>query len=103
MYGMTWDEFWFGPLERYAYFWKKHQLEIEQKNHELWLQGLYIRQAIDSAFDSRQKCKYPDKPHRITELTESEQRIEDEKKLATMRERLNAYKDRFETRKKRGG
>lgn len=49
-------------------------IKREQKSHDAWLQGLYIQQAIVSSFDSKHRAKYPDKPIRVTPLTEEEKR-----------------------------
>lgn len=103
MYGMTWDEFWFESMERYAVYWQKEQYEIEKRNQELWMQGLYIREAIDSAFDAKHKCKYPDKPHRLTEMTDIEKELEAQRMVEKMREQLNAIKMRSDARQKGGG
>ena len=91
MYGMTWEEFWYSSTERLAFYWQKHQFEIEQRNQELWLQGLYIRIAVASCLDGR-KIKYPEKPQRITELTEIEQKIENKRKLDQLRDTLMEHK-----------
>ena len=98
MYGMTWDEFWFESMERYAVYWQKSQYEIEKRNQELWMQGLYIRQAIDSAFDSKHQCKYPEKPHRLTEMTDVEKELEAQRMVEKMREQLNEIKRRSDAR-----
>lgn len=99
MYGMTYDEFWNGSLERLAVYWQKHQYETEHRNQELWLQGLYIREAIDSAFDTKRRCKYPDKPHRITEMSDVEKEMEAKRKVEQMREQLMEIKRRSDARK----
>ena len=91
MYGMTWEEFWYSSTERLAFYWQKHQFEIEQRNQELWMQGLYIRIAVASCLDGR-KIKYPEKPQRITDLTEIEQEIENKRKLDQLRDTLMEHK-----------
>lgn len=103
MYGMTWEEFWFESMERYAVYWQKHQYEIEKRNNELWMQGIYIGEAINAAFDSKHQCKYPEKPHRITEMTDVEKEIEAKRKVKELRERLMEIKRRSDARQKGGG
>lgn len=63
---------------------KAHELSNEQKNQELWMQGLYIHNAvgvvIQNAFKKKGEtpAKYLDKPIRITPLTEKEKAAEAE-------------------------
>lgn len=95
---MTYDEFWYGSIDRLEHYWQKHQFEIEQRNQELWLQGLYIRSAVASCMDS--KHKYPDKPHRITEMTETEKEIEAKRKVEKLREQLMGIKQRWDAKHK---
>ena len=97
-YGMTWDEFWYESIDRLQGYWQKHQFAVEQRNQELWLQGLYIRSAIASCLDN--KNKYPDKPTRITPMTEAEQDAENKRKVEQMREQLNEIKRRWDAKHK---
>ena len=84
---MTTEEYW----ERDPYlvqdFKRAHLLTIEQRNQELWLQGLYIYKAfgviMSNAFSKKgnQKEKYFEKPLRITPYTKQEKakRTEEER------------------------
>ena len=67
---MTWDEFWNESIDRLQAYWQSNQFSIERRNQELWLQGLYIRSAVASCLDK--KFKYPEKPQRVTEMTDAE-------------------------------
>lgn len=97
-YGMTWDEFWYGSIDRLQGYWQKHQFAVEQRNQELWLQGLYIRAAVASCLDN--KNKYPDKPQRITPMTEVEQEAENNRKVEQMRQQLIEIKRRWDAKHK---
>lgn len=44
--GMTWDEYWNGDPEMVVAFRKAHELKRKQKNYDLWLQGMYIYEAL---------------------------------------------------------
>lgn len=44
--GMTWDEYWYGDPWMVQAVRKAHQLKQKQKNFELWLQGMYIYEAL---------------------------------------------------------
>lgn len=99
LYGMTYEEFWYSSLDRLEFYWQRHQFEIEQRNQEMWLQGLYIRQAVASCMDGR-KAKYPDKPQRITELTEAEKDAENKRKVEQLRNVLMEHKSRWDEKQK---
>jgi hypothetical protein len=98
---MTWDEFWYSPIERLAFYWQKNQFDIERHNQEMWLQGLYIRSAVASCLDGK-KNKYPDKPHRITEMTEAEQELENKRKVEELKNALMEHKRRWDAKHKGG-
>ena len=97
-YGMTWDEFWHESLDRLQAYWQANQFSIERRNQELWLQGLYIRSAVASCMDK--KFKYPEKPQRITTMTEDEQAAEDRRKIDHMRAVLAERKRRWDAKHK---
>lgn len=96
MYGMSWDEFWYESLDRLGVYWQKYQFEIEARNQETWLQGIYIKAAVASALDRRNK--YPDKPQRITEMTEAERDADSKAKVERLREQLLEIKRRSDAR-----
>jgi len=97
-YGMTWDEFWNESIDRFATYWQKEQYEIERRNQELWMQGAYIKLAIASAFNK--KNKYPEKALRITELSDMEKEAENKHKVEELRQMLMSHKRRWKERQK---
>ena len=99
LYGMSWDEFWHSSLDRLGFYWQKHQFDIEKRNQELWMQGLYIRMAVASCLDGK-RAKYPDKPQRITELTEMEKELENQRKVNELRNALMEHKRRWDAKHK---
>lgn len=72
------------------------------KNDELntlaWLQGLYVRDAmnavISTAFATKKRdiVEYPDRPHRLRPLTEDEREEEAKRATESAIEQLNAMK-----------
>lgn len=73
-WGMTEGAFWNGDPALAIAYRKKHQYEMEQRNHELWLQGLYIYEAMLCAspvfhdFAKNPKpLPYREKPFAITQ------------------------------------
>ena len=91
--GMTYDEFWEGDAVLPKYYREAHEYRNTQKNQELWMQGLYIHEAvgivIGNAFRKKgaKVEKYPDKPYPITKL---EQKYEQEQK--ELKEKQNREK-----------
>lgn len=96
MYGMSYDEFWNTSLDRLAAYWQAHQFAVESRNQELWLQGVYIRDAVACCLSAN--AKYPEKPHRITAMTDAEKEEENRRKVEQIREQLLEIKRRHDNR-----
>ena len=79
LYGMTYDEYWFGDPWMVRAYAQYYLLKQRKKNEELWLSGIYMMDAfgvvLGNAFDKR-KHKYMDKPLDIFEKTEAEKKQE---------------------------
>lgn len=111
MIGVSYDEFWNGDYTHLKYYVERYNLEIERRNQELWLQGLYFYDALTTVISnalakkgSGQK-KYPEKPYRITEKTEEEKKEEKQKMVDDFRNQLMALDRRFTQKhsKEQGG
>ena len=89
---MTYEQFWDGDPTLTKYYRMAEELKIERRNQELWLQGLYVYEAIcDIAPILQMGAKrgtkaqpYPDRPYAITE--------KQRKREAEEREKQNALK-----------
>lgn len=96
LYGVPIEEFWDGDYTRLKFYVQAHKLAVEQRNQELWLQGLYfydgVSTALYNAFLPRGKTpkKYTEKPYRITEMSEVDKQIEKEEILNKFKNQLNA-------------
>ena len=44
--GMTYDQYWYGEPKLINLFIKAEKLKQRKRNNEMWLQGLYIYQAV---------------------------------------------------------
>ena len=44
--GMSYDDYWNGDATLTRVYQKIHRLHQQEKNHELWLQGMYIYEAL---------------------------------------------------------
>lgn len=45
-YGMSYDEYWFESPYRAKFYLEAHKLKVKQKDEELWMQGMYIYEAL---------------------------------------------------------
>ena len=94
-YGMTYDEFWYGSPYRAKFYREAKKLSIKQKDEELWMQGVYIYDAlcrvspILHAFSKSgtKPLPYPNKPYFSTIYDENN---EENKKQEIENERLKA-------------
>ena len=90
--GMTYEQFWEGDPELVKYYRKAEELKNDKKNQELWLQGMYIYEALcdvapilhSMAKKGTKARPYPERPYALTE----KQRLRE----AEEKERLNAIK-----------
>lgn len=88
--GMTPAEFWDGDCELVKFYREAHELKKEQKNQELWLQGLYIYEAIANlspilkSFVKNPKPRpYPEKPYPLTTGKIEEQKEQEHEQAKT--------------------
>lgn len=101
MIGVSYDEFWNGDYTRLKYYEECHRLEIEKRNQELWLQGLYnyaaLTIALSNAFAKKgsHPKEYLDKPIRITPMNEVEKEQEKKQMVENFRSQLMALDRRF--------
>lgn len=94
--GMTYEQFWDGDPHLAKYYRQADELKTERKNQELWLQGLYMYEALcDVAPILQAMAKkgtkahpYPDKPYAITEKQQKREIEEKERKVADKGKRM---------------
>lgn len=94
-YGMSYDEFWFDSPYRAKFYREAKKIQVQQKDEELWMQGVYIYDAlcrvspILHAFSKSgtKPLPYPSKPY--TAQMEEEKNAEQEQKMVE-NERLRA-------------
>lgn len=79
LYGMTYEQYWYGEPWMAKAYQQSHLLKRRMRNEEMWMQGLYnlnaLQVALNNAFDKR-KIKYIEKPFDIFEKTEAEKQLE---------------------------
>ena len=69
--GMSYAEYWSGPNDAPKHYRKAFKLRQENANHEAWLHGLYVYDAVTSAMSHLSKEKsshknYAEKPYSFT-------------------------------------
>lgn len=85
--GMTYDQYWNDDCTLTNYYSKAHKLRNEYKNQELWLQGMYIYDALCCvspvlhafAKPRTKPLPYPKKPYDLTGDTVKEEKEKQEK------------------------
>lgn len=79
---MTYDQFWNDDPEIARFYRLADELNRQRRNQELWLQGLYIRDAVAQVLAKEpEKCPYPEEPYPLTEKEKKRQKIDNQKKV----------------------
>lgn len=92
LYGMTYDEFWFGDPWMARAYAQYYLLKRRQMNEELWLEGIYVANAFQTVLGNafgKQKLKYLEKPLDLFEKTEAEK----EQEVRSERQKLINFLD----------
>lgn len=95
-YGMTYDEYWYGSPYRAKFYRESHKIQTKQKDEELWMQGVYIYDAlcrvspILHAFSKSgtKPLPYVERPYMSSVATH--EKTEEEKAQEAENERLKA-------------
>ena len=110
--GMSYDEFWNDDPKKAYYYRKAQEIKLQQMNEQLWLQGVYMAQAINSTVGnmfkkkSQSPIKYPDEPLPITQAQIEEKKRKEEirkQELAKARFMKMALGINANLSKKKGG
>lgn len=92
-FGMSYDEFWHGDAYRTKFYRDYHKLKVKQKDEEMWIQGMYIYEALCKvspilhAFSKKgtKPLPYTDKPYMSSmSKLQTEQEKEQEKENARL-------------------
>ena len=62
--GMTYEQYWYGDPWMVVTFRKAHELKKNMLNEQMWLMGLYVSDAVESAISGfgNRKRNYMNKP-----------------------------------------
>ena len=88
--GMTYEQYWEGDCTLVKYYRKAEELRNEKRNQELWLQGMYIYEAICDvapilhAFAKKgtKPTPYSEKPYPLTAKQTKRDEEEKQRRLA---------------------
>lgn len=96
---MTADEYWHGSPELTQAYRKAYKIRKEEKNWELWLQGLYFKHALNvalsNAFDKNAHLEYMSNPIKIFPPTKEELEEQSRREAVELKRRLDAFAERF--------
>lgn len=91
---MSYADFWHGDVDMVRAYRKADEMKRRRENEAMWVQGLYIRDAllctVGNMFSGKSgtKIEYPKEPYAITE-TDIKDREERDARLAEERIRAN--------------
>jgi hypothetical protein len=96
--GMTYDQYWNDDCALTKYYRKADEIKRSQKNQELWLQGMYIYEALCDvspilhafAKSGTKPRPYPERPYAITKSEIEREGLDREAKEKANRERAKA-------------
>jgi len=87
LYGMTYEQFWFGDPWMAKAYKEMHLLKRKERNQEMWVNGAYqlsaLSVALNNAFNT-QKIKYIEEPFNLFPKSEAEK----EEEIRTERKKL---------------
>ena len=88
--GMTYDQYWNGDCTLTKYYRKAEELRNEKRNQEMWLQGMYVYEALCDvspvlhafAKQGTKPTPYSAKPYSLTRKQIEQEAEEKQRKLA---------------------
>lgn len=114
-YGMSYEDFWYGPAFMTTFYKDAYKLRVRQQDENNWMLGMYVYEAILNcspvlhAFSKKgtKPLPYPEKPYLTDQLiekteAEKEQEMENErlKFIVQMNNWFRATEKRFKDKKR---
>ncbi|MBQ1575091.1 MAG: hypothetical protein IIZ78_28510 [Clostridiales bacterium] len=94
VYGMTWEQFWYGDPWMVTAYKEAHVMRRRMKNEEMWVEGAYQYDAVKAVIASsfgKQQVRYTAKPFEIFEKTKLEKKAEKREKIKRVVEYLKGW------------
>lgn len=107
VYGMTWEQYWYGDPWMVREFRDAYLMKRRIDNENAWINGLYITNAVSVAIENTfggKHERYIEKPIDLFEKTEAEKAAEvreERRKLIEGLTRLKAMAERRKQEKKK--
>lgn len=101
---MTEEEYWRGDPNLVVAYRELNKMKMESRNHDMWLQGMYIHEgfavALQNGFSKKgsKKAKYPQKPYEIFPKTETDKKASAKEEREKAIRSLNAWKSAWDKR-----
>jgi len=108
-YGMTYEQFWDGDPHAVKAFRQAYELKRDMENEHMWLQGMYIYDAIQRLIPAMRVMSsdnpepYPDKPYEIRPKTKAEKKSAERKAMDDMQAYLEGIMAKQNAEEKRKG
>ena len=110
--GMSYDDYWNGDCALTKYYREAYEIKLKQQNEAMWLQGLYIHDAVGVVVANALKkkgakaAKYTDSPYPVTPIEQREVKRKEEKQRyernkAKMKRIMEAINARFKSEVKK--
>ena len=110
--GMTYDQYWNENCELTQYYRKALEIRNQRKNQEMWLQGMYIYDALCKvspvlhafAKNGTKPLEYPSEPYPLTQKELIMQKERQEKKNRSLAKAIfSAWADNLELKDQTNG
>lgn len=102
VYGMTYEQFWFGDPYMVNAYREAHLLRRKMRNEELWINGLYnyngFGAVVSTAF-GKHRTEYVKKPFDIFPKTKAEKQLEIREERRKIISWLNGMKKKADRNK----
>ena len=104
--GMTWDQFWHGDVRMAVAFRKAEEMRIDRKNAELWLQGMYVYEAVCDASpifnpfakkNTRPK-PYPAQPYETKRTKKTNEELQAKREMDKAQKMMDTFATKFNAR-----
>lgn len=105
---MTADEYWYAPPRLAVAYRDAHKLRMRQQNEQSWLQGMYVRAALQEVISKAiggkggKNPEYPKQPIDLGLETEQEKQSKAEREREKIIANLTAWKKMWDKRTKSG-
>ena len=103
VYGMTYDQYWYGDPWMARAYREAFMLRQKKRNEEMWLQGAYIMNAVSTTIHnnfSNRKSDYLKEPLDIYPKTEAEKREEIRREKLKLVQQLSMISAQFKMKQK---